>query len=123
MAFKLAIGNVVEFPVSLIGRDGAEEKEFKFTLIARRMDAQEHKDLRVPGSPTSEKTLDEILKENITGWRDQTLVINEEDGKPAAFSAEALDALLSGPMVSARLYAQYLQSMFFNTGAEAVRKN
>lgn len=123
MAFKLAIGNFIEFPVSLIGRDGAQDKEFKFTLIARRMDAQEHKDLRVPGTATAEKTLDEILKENITGWRDQTLVINEEDGKPAPFSAEALDVLLAGPMVSARIYAQYLQSMFFNAGTEAVQKN
>jgi hypothetical protein len=123
MAFKLAIGNIIEFPVHLKLRDGDRLKDYKFSLQATRIDAAQARDLFQNSGNYSNTTIDEFLLQNITGWRGQTLVVNEDDGSSAQFGPEALAALLSAAGAANTIYLAYLKAVMASNGDEGVRKN
>jgi hypothetical protein len=105
--FKLAIGNFVDVPMTVILNDGGKPAIFKFTLEAKRLDQE-----------TMQKRIDEgqgekvsvFLNEVITGWRSQRLILDESD-KPAEFSEEALQLMWSIPGVSLLAYQNYAKEI------------
>ena len=99
--FTLSIQNTVEVPVKFTLKEGKVNKNFAFSLIATRQ-PQSVVDvwLRDDGK------LKDILKENVTDWMGQTLVL--EGDKPAEFGDEAFEALLEVPGVAMKCYLAYL---------------
>lgn len=110
MGFKLVIADVVDVPV----RCTFGNKDFSFTLHARR-DAQPLLDaaLREDGATS------DFMRERVTGWRGQTLVIDDATGAPAEFSAEAFDVMLSVAGMPRTLFLAYLEA----NSAKAKAKN
>jgi hypothetical protein len=102
MALKLKIGAYIDAPVSIIVRDGARDVPFKFTLILRRLSQEEalgmvdslHK-MAQEGSTAADsaRSARDLLVDLIHDWRDQRLVLDEDD-KAAPYSPEALDVML-----------------------------
>lgn len=91
MARKLAISDKVLVPVTVVLSNTQGRKDtFKFNLVCDRLDTET---LAARLTDTTVSTIG-LLKEVVTGWDGQKLVI-EEDGTPASFSAEALEDLLS----------------------------
>lgn len=120
--YKLAIGDTIEFPIHLTIRDAGEDKSFKFRLQARRIEADELRDQVTPGTEAGDKLVTDVLRGLITGWTSQRLVLDEE-GQPADFSVEALDAMLSVSGVAPTIYGAYVKTVLVSSGAEGVRKN
>jgi hypothetical protein len=87
--YKVVISNTVIVPVSGHTKDGAgRQVPFRFSLICTRKGADELKDQLDNGALTKD-----VLREVTTDWRDQRLVL-EQDDTPAVFNADAFDALL-----------------------------
>lgn len=122
MAYKLRIGNFIEVPIHLRVRDGGQTKDFKFHITGKRLSAEEARSKLGGEGETANETVGEFLKAHITDWRGQTLVVDEAD-QPAAFSAEALEALLSVAGAAGVIYLAYLKELAVSDGAEARRKN
>lgn len=112
--FRLAIGNVVEIPVRFTVVDGGRDRSFAFALLARRLPADELQ--RV--SRDESTTVAEFLEANVSGWRDQTLVL-DADGRPAAYSVDALQAMLLLPGLAGLVFTGYLEAC----GAKGKRGN
>lgn len=91
MAYKLTIGDVIEVAVKGSVQDGADKVSFAFTLRAKRLNTAQ---FREAFGPESQVLSRDFLLANVSGWRGQRLVLDDE-GQPAAFSPEALDCLLS----------------------------
>lgn len=123
MAYKLAVGNIIDFPVHIKLRDGDRIKDYRFSLQATRIDADHARDLFNQGTSAAQQTIDEFLQQHLTGWRDQRLVLDADTAEPAPFSAEALAALLTAPGAGLAIYQTYMQAVVASNGAEAVRKN
>ncbi|MDP3651048.1 MAG: hypothetical protein Q8R67_05125 [Rhodoferax sp.] len=100
--FTLAIDNVVEVPVKFTLKAGKVNKPFAVTLLANRKTAEESE------AEASGLTISEFMLDNVTGWHGQTLVLGE-DGKPAEFSREALQAMFRVGNVLALCWAAYLR--------------
>ncbi|MGF6116694.1 hypothetical protein ABIE30_000638 [Janthinobacterium lividum] len=89
--YKIVVGNTVAVPVA-----GSHTNEsgnvipFKFSLICKRLDTAGLKSALNGG----ETQVDEFIADVAMGWRDQRLVL-EDDDKPAEFCEDALAALLS----------------------------
>jgi len=122
MAFKLAIGNIIDFPVHIRARDGASIKDFRFNLQAERISADQARDLFSESGQFGNQTIDEFLRQRLTGWRNQTFVLSEDD-TPAPFGPDALAAMLGAPGVSMTLYMTYLQAVIASDGSKGVQKN
>lgn len=122
MAFKLAIGNVIDFPVHIKVRDAVALKSFKFSVQAKRIDADQAKDLMTEGTRLGDQTVNDFLVEQIIGWRGQCLVLDEAD-QPAAYSPEALAQVQTIPGASNTLYQTYLAAVLATDGAQGVQKN
>jgi hypothetical protein len=120
--FQLAIGNQFEIPVHLNVRDGSDTKPFKFHVTCNRLDAEQARKALTGEGDAAGLTVQEFLQTNLLGWRGQRLVLND-DGTPADFSVEALDALLSISGASAVLYQGYITALAAANGAEGQRKN
>lgn len=120
--FQLAIGNRFEFPVHLNIRDAGETKTFRFHVEANRLDAEAARRVLTGEGDEAGTTVKDFLHANLTGWRGQRLVL-DEDGAPAPFGPEALDALLSISGVAGVLYQNYVTHLAAASGAEGVRKN
>lgn len=85
----LAISNTVEFSVKLSIKDGGVLKPFAFTLVATRLEQDE-----ISAKLDNKEGLStDFLKEVVTGWKGQRLVLDDE-GQPAEFSPEGLAAML-----------------------------
>lgn len=104
MALKLKIGASIDAPVRLLVRDGARDVVFPFVLVLRRLSQDEAlalvgrlqtlaEDKHAPHDAMPAHTRD-LLADIVTDWRDQRLVLDEDD-KPAPYSAESLDTLLT----------------------------
>lgn len=106
MALKLAISDRVEFPVALRVNDGGVWRTFHFDLVGRRMTQHEMSDL---AKNQEEATIREVLLANISNWKRQQLVV-DEDGKPAEFSADGLDAMLTVPAAGWQIIAKYIDA-------------
>lgn len=104
MAFKLVIANKVQVPVHGFYTDERSvERKFDFTLEMDRMDQAE---LKASLTSRSEDAA-ETVRRKTTGWSGQRLVLTEDD-KPADFSPEALDALLSIAGMGGHCWQAYL---------------
>lgn len=107
MAFKLNIGDVIEFSVKGSVNDGARSIPFNFALQGRRLQTAEYRDVL---KPDSDVLIREFLAENLTGWRGQRLVLDDADA-PAAYSAEALACLLGVVGMEQTLFQGYLKAL------------
>lgn len=105
MAFKLVVADVVEFPVRLTVTDGATPRQFSFTIQGKRTKTDQL-DALVRNDTMS---VPEFLRERLTGWRGQTLVVDDA-GQPAAFGPEALDIMLSLPGAANAVLATYFEA-------------
>ena len=104
--YTIAVDNVVEVPVRFTLKAGKVNKPFVFTLTATRIP----QDDLVAKMKDVEFKFKEGLQSMgvITGWEGQRLVLGE-DGNPADFDDEALDALLSVAGVAQVVYLAYLK--------------
>ena len=98
--FTLAIDNVVEVPVKFTLKAGKVNKPFNVTLTARRLTPEESE------AQPADLSIKEFLLDNVSAWADQRLVLDAA-GQPAAFSREALDAMLKVPGVLMTVWAAY----------------
>lgn len=110
MAFKLAIADNIDFPVQLDIADLGKRKTFKFHLQARRLSSDQARELVQGEGAYAGVTVDEFLRSHIIGWREQRLVLDEA-GQPAAFGADAFDAMLAVTAVSSVIYGAYLNAL------------
>jgi len=111
--FKLIVSDTVVAPVKGSMTDANGRKvDFSFSLVARRMPADELNAMHRDGDS---KTVNQVLTENVTGWRD----VVAEDGTPAEFSQAALGQMLNILGMSATCYTAYLEAC----GAKGKEKN
>lgn len=97
MALKLRVGDFVEFPVALKVNDCGNDKTFKVRLTAKRLNSDQWKAWFEAEENQSKSAMDvtkALLMEHITGWSDQTLVVDDATGQPADFSTEGLQLML-----------------------------
>ena len=100
MPFKLAIGDQIEFPVTLELNDGGTARKFAFRLVAKRrseVELNRHIDLMLSNASTPEsrtEATNALLLQKVVDWRGQGLVLDDE-GQPAPFSAEAFAVMLA----------------------------
>lgn len=113
-AYKLAVAPIAEFPVKLAFTDGGSQRTAEFRLQAKRMSEPELRAVR----RDTDKTTADILVDQVVGWQDQTLVL-DETGKPAAYSPEALLCLLSLPGAANVCFDNYIRAI----GVEGKRGN
>lgn len=88
--FKIAVSNTVPVTVraTIADADG-KLVNHKFTLTCERRDAEQMKEVAIGSF-----NVRDFMKEVTTDWEGQRLVL-EDDGTPAAFEPDALDALLN----------------------------
>lgn len=115
MAYKLTISDTVEVPVKFEVKDGGSMIRFDFALLAKRLPAAAFADL---GRDDSGRTVADFLAEQITGWRGQRLVV-DDDGDPVPFSPEALSVMLSLVGLAGLAFEAYVQAC----GARGRAKN
>jgi hypothetical protein len=103
--------------------DGNVKKDFSFTFEARR-ESEEH--IRKTYEADGEMKLSAFhaarCREGITGWSDQRLVLNQDD-KPAPFSPEGLDLVLSIPGASTVIYNAWMEAVVVSSGLAGRAKN
>lgn len=119
MTYKLVVADVVEVPVKFTLNDAGKTVSHFFHLTARRLSQDALQDLM----KRSDTPLREFLAENVTGWRGQRLVVDEETGAPAAFSPAAFDCLLSLAGMQGIVYAAYLGAVVLADTAQGREKN
>ena len=104
MAFKLAIGNKVGIKVEGEYSDAAGAvKPYSLVLECDRLSAEE-----IEAEQTKEGgTFAGFFAAHTSGWRDQTLVLGDDD-KPAPYSAEALACAMAVPGFAVAAYQAYL---------------
>jgi hypothetical protein len=117
--YKLTISDTVEFPVKLSVNDAGAKKEFSLRLQGKRITQDA---LRTALTEQAELSTDDFLRQHISGWREQRLVIDEA-GNPAPFGPEAFDALLSLMGASGLIFGAYLESLGQSAGAGGRAKN
>lgn len=121
MGFKLKICDEIEVPIHLKLRNGGRLDEFKFHITAKRLSADEARDKLTGEGEGADGTVNDFLLEHVIWWRDQKLVLDEDD-QPAAFSKEAFSAMLGVAGVAGHIYLTYLNELAA-AGPEARRKN
>lgn len=100
----LAISNTSEISVKFTLKEGSVNKLFAFTFTAVRLDQDEISERM----DDKNKKVKDFMADVITGWSGQRLVL-EDNGEPAAFSAEALAMMLNVMGVAGILFAAYLK--------------
>jgi hypothetical protein len=91
MAFKLAISNIVAIKIDGRQRDkDGVDSDFSFFLMCDRLTTAEMQS----HIQDNAESLPQFFEKIARNWRDQALVLND-DGSPAAYSVEALQALMS----------------------------
>lgn len=91
MAYKTVVDNKINTRVKGFYKDAAGvSRGFNFQLVQDRVDQDELKEVI---ADKSETTVD-FIKRVTHDWKDQRLVLDEND-KVADFNAESLEALLS----------------------------
>ena len=118
MAYKLTISDVVELPVKFTVNDAGKTVAHSFTLSARRMDQQL---LRETLQDSSKLTRD-VLHDQVTGWRGQRLVVDDNDA-PAEFSTEAFACLLSLAGMESVVLNAYLAALALADTSAGKAKN
>jgi hypothetical protein len=107
MAYKLAIADVIGVKVKGKYTDEAGvDKPLEFVLFCDRCNAEEMK----AAVSDKDETAFDFFDKHASGWKGQKLVL-EEDGTPAAFSADALKALMSISGMAALCWHSYVQQV------------
>lgn len=107
MAFKLVIGDQLDVPVKGEIADKSGKVPFRFSLQMRRLGMEEY---RKALGAESDLLVRDFLLDNALGWRDQRLVLGDDD-KPAEFSPDAFKCLLSVVGMEQTCFAAYLQAL------------
>lgn len=105
--YKLAVEDTMSVKVKAHVLSGSVWRKFDFILFAKRMDQDA---VTISHKEDGEQPVAEFVQRVVTGWDGQRLVLNEDDS-PAAFSPEALKALLSVPGVATLSYQAYMQHL------------
>lgn len=107
MAFKLAIDNLVGVKIEgkSFAKDGAE-KPFKFILVCERLTSEAMKQ----AISDKDETPAAFIEKHARDWQNQKLV-QDEEGKPAPFGAEALAVLLSMQGMAQLCWHSYVQQV------------
>lgn len=123
MSYKLAISDIVKFQVKLTVNDAGVKKDFSLWLEANRIDLEtmetnleERGDLKVVDF--QRKT----LRENLTNWSDQRLVL-DQNNHPADFSPEARDLMLNLAGAVPVIHAAYMDAIAASAGPVGRLKN
>lgn len=102
--FKTAIGDIVQVPVKFTQKDGAQTRQFAFTLTGKKANWEDFRDAH-EGEPMLD-VIRTYLKENVTDWSGQRYVLLENN-EPAAFGEEAFDYLLKQPGILGIVFKAY----------------
>jgi hypothetical protein len=94
----------VQVEGKLSGEDG-KPQPFKFSLLCKRLGAQE-----IKAEVENEALAADMVTRVVHGWKDQRLVL-EDDGTPAEFCEEALEALLSIGGMGMQILSAYLKEV------------
>jgi hypothetical protein len=100
MTYKLAVGDFIDFPVTLEFNDAGTPRKFTFRLVSKRLPESvlsQHTDQMLSAASTIGGRVDStnaLLQAYVTDWRDQRLVLDDE-GQPAPFSADAFAVMLA----------------------------
>lgn len=123
MTHRLCISDTVKFQVRLSVNDAGTKKDFSLWFDANRvsLDAlqaniEEHGEMKLVDFQRK------VCRDNITGWADQRLVV-DDDGQPAAFSAPALDLVLGLPGAVPLIHGAYMEAIAASAGAAGRAKN
>lgn len=122
MKFELSIEDTIDVPVNVDIQSGRVRKNFFFHLSARRMSVEEWQSHFGPRAENPNLPISDFLRQNITGWRGQQLVIDELK-KPAEFSAESFDVMLTVVGVEMLIFLAYQKTIFASEGDSGRRKN
>lgn len=120
--FHLAIENTLDVPVYIEIQSGRVKKSFPMRLTGKRLSVDEWKRYFGPEAENPHLTTADFLREHITDWREQRLVINES-GQPVPFSPEAFDTLLSVVGAEMIIFLAYQKAIFASDGEQGRRKN
>lgn len=105
--YKVAVSDTVLITVEGKTTDGSgKPSPFKFYLVCKRLSAA----ALTTELENKEETAVHLLSKIVTDWRDQRLVL-EQDDSPAAFSAEALEALLDIAGMPLQCLSAYLKDV------------
>lgn len=115
MGFKLVVSNTVEVPVKFTVNDGGKTATFTFSLLANRLPADS---FRALADDRGDRTVVEFLQEQITGWRGQRLVV-DDNSQAVEFSAEALAVMLNLVGLAGLVFEAYVAAC----GAQGRSKN
>ena len=100
--YRVAIGDMLQVPVKGEINDADKVVKFDFTLTVRRLDTTDQ---------SSKLSGADYLRAHTSAWKGQRLVIDEETGHPAEFSAEALEVMFSIVGMESVCWSAYLQAM------------
>jgi hypothetical protein len=92
--YKLAIADYLLVPMAFTLVNGETETEFKFKLQTKRLKQDEWRARFSSDAAPAPDQIKEAMFDITTGWRDQTLVL-DESGAPATFCREALDEMFA----------------------------
>lgn len=120
--FQLAVENTLDFPVNADIQSGRVKKNFFFHLTAPRLGTAEWRALFGPNAENPNQPVADFLRERISGWRGQHLVLDDA-GKPADFSPEAFDAMLGVNGLEMLIFMAYQRAVFASDGDAGRRKN
>jgi hypothetical protein len=102
--YKLAVEDVVEVPVKFTLKNKGVNRLFSYTIICDRL-PQEVINERLE---SSNKKVTDFMREVMTGWRDQRLVLLADDS-PADFNDESCDVMLNAAGVGTVLFNAYFK--------------
>lgn len=113
MAYKLSIGDCVEYKVTLsVVLPSGETQEHKFKLVGDRIEST----ALLTEIKQHELTTADWIVEHTRGWSGQRLVL-DESGQPAAYSPDALRCLLGIHGATKVIFERYLDHLTAKDGA------
>jgi hypothetical protein len=121
--YKCDVGDFVEFPVQLEINSNGKAVKFSFHFTGKRLSVQQWADYFGDDGAQSGMQVTEFLKTNLTGWRDQKLVVDKETNQPAPFDGDALEAMLGLMGVSQVVLTGYLEAVSRANTAQGRAKN
>lgn len=111
MSIRIAVEDTLEFPVKITLNDAGKLRGFSFSLVAKRKPAPDMVAfLQNMGSLSFGAGYEEtcaLLREVVTGWKGQTLVVDDETGAPAAFSRDGFELMLGLLGVASTMLLSY----------------
>lgn len=104
--YKLVVENTVKVPVKFNMNSEGKIVNFNFSLICDRLTSEQIQQALDEKNGLTKDFVKQVVKD----WKGQTLVIGDDD-KPAEFSQEALDVMLSSHGLAGIIFASYLNEV------------